>query len=99
MAISNLDSLTLEQRIDALGQLKAQLATMLADEKLLKDSIVEEVGVGAFEGDTFRVSISASQRETLDMEAVRKHLSPQFIRAHTNITDTTTVRVTARKGV
>jgi hypothetical protein len=54
--------------------------------------------MGAFEGETFRVSVSLSQRETLDMEAVRKHLSPQFIRAHTQLTDVTTVRVSARTG-
>lgn len=93
-----MSDITLEQRIDQLGDLKARIAALEAEKTKLQDSIVEEVGVGAYEGDTFRVSISASQRETLDMEAVRNHLSPQFIRAHTKVSDVITVRVSARKG-
>jgi hypothetical protein len=94
----NFESLTLEQRIDQMGQLKAQIATLEKEYDKLKSSVIEDVGVGAHEGETFRVSISVSSRETLDMEAVRNHLSPQFIRAHTRVTESTTVRVTARKG-
>ena len=90
--------LTLEQRIDLMGQLKAQIATLENDYDELKALVIEDVGVGAYEGETFRVSISVSERETLDMEAVRNHLSPQFIRAHTRVSSSTTVRVTARKG-
>lgn len=93
-----MSDITLEQRIDQLGDLKARIAALEAEKTKLQDSIVEQVGVGAYEGDTFRVSISASQRETLDMEAVRNHLSPQFIRAHTKVSDVITVRVSARKG-
>lgn len=90
--------MTIEQNIDRMGQLKAEIAALEKEYNKLKDSIVEEYGVGAYEGDTFRVSVSSSTRETLDMEAVRNHLSPQFIRAHTKKTETITVRVTARKG-
>jgi hypothetical protein len=93
------NTLTLEQRIDRMGQLKAQMASLDTEYDKLKATLVEEVGVGAFEGEMFRVSVSVSSRETLDMEAVRNHLSPQFIRAHTKVSETTTVRVTARKGV
>jgi hypothetical protein len=93
------NTLTLEQRIDRMGQLKAQMASLETEYDKLKATLVEEVGVGAFEGEMFRVSVSVSSRETLDMEAVRNHLSPQFIRAHTKVSETTTVRVTARKGV
>jgi hypothetical protein len=96
--MSDITSLTLEQRIDMMGQLKAQMSNLEKEYDKLKNLVVEDVGVGAFEGETFRVSISVSSRETLDMEAVRNHLSPQFIRAHTRTSETTTVRVTARKG-
>jgi len=96
--MTDFNKLTLEQRIDMMGQLKAQMATLEKDYDKLKALVIEDVGVGAFEGETFRVSISVSSRETLDMEAVRNHLSPQFIRAHTKVTESTTVRVTARKG-
>lgn len=97
--MTDFNKLTLEQRIDMMGQMKAQMATLEKEYDKLKALVVEDVGVGAFEGETFRVSISVSSRETLDMEAVRNHLSPQFIRAHTRVTESTTVRVTARKGV
>lgn len=96
--MTDFNKLTLEQRIDMMGQLKAQMATLEKDYDKLKALVIEDVGVGAFEGETFRVSISVSSRETLDMEVVRNHLSPQFIRAHTKVTESTTVRVTARKG-
>lgn len=96
--MTDFNKLTLEQRIDMMGQMKAQMATLEKEYDKLKALVVEDVGVGAFEGETFRVSISVSSRETLDMEAVRNHLSPQFIRAHTQVTESTTVRVTARKG-
>jgi hypothetical protein len=96
--MSDITSLTLEQRIDMMGQLKAQMSNLEKEYDKLKALVIEDVGVGAFEGETFRVSISVSSRETLDMEAVRNHLSPQFIRAHTRVSESTTVRITARKG-
>lgn len=83
--------------IDELGNLKAQIADLKKREDELKD-ILESAGVTKAEGDLFRVTITESVRETLDMEAVREKLSPQFIRAHTKETKYVTVRVTARKG-
>tara|TARA_R110000868_G_scaffold114309_6_gene306322 strand:- start:2408 stop:2692 length:285 start_codon:yes stop_codon:yes gene_type:complete len=91
-------SQTLEQMIDELGAIKAQLSNLESKESKLKATITEMIGVGAHEGEMFRVSVSVSQRETLDMEAVRNHLSAQFIRAHTNSKDVVTVRVSARKS-
>jgi hypothetical protein len=44
------------------------------------------------------LSISETVRETLDMEAVREKLSPQFIRAHTRETPVRTLKVVARNG-
>jgi len=96
--MADFTKLTIEQRIDLLGQLKAQIATLEADEEAIKALLVEDIGVGAHEGDSFRVSVSVSTRDNLDMEAVRNHLSPQFIRAHTTTKEITTVRCSARKG-
>jgi hypothetical protein len=90
--------LTTEERVDLLGELKAQIASLEAKEDQLKKLLVEDIGVGAHEGSLFRVSVSVSTRETLDMEAVRNHLSPQFIRAHTTVKEVTTVRCGARKA-
>lgn len=84
--------------IDTLGEIKAQIADLKAYEDELKAQLAD-LAPGAYEGELFRLSISVSDRETLDMEAVREHLSRQFIQAHTNVTEVRTLRVAARKGV
>ena len=83
--------------IDQYGMLKAQIADLAEQEKALKTALVD-LGPGAYEGDMFRLTISEGTRETLDMEAVRAHLSRQFIQAHTNVAETRTLRVVARNG-
>ena len=84
--------------IDQLGDIKAKIADLQILEKTLK-GYLDDLAPGAYEGETFRLSISESNRETLDMEAVREHLSRQFIAAHTNVTPVRTLRVTARNGL
>jgi hypothetical protein len=81
--------------IDTLGEIKAQIADLLKVEKDIKASL-EGLAPGTYAGETFQLSISVADRETLDMEAVREHLSRQFIAAHTNVTSVRTVRVAAR---
>lgn len=83
--------------IDDLGALRAQIAELTAREKAIKESL-EGLKAGAYEGDTFRLTISDSVRETLDMAAVREKLSPQFIAAHTNRTEVRTFKLGARTG-
>ena len=84
--------------IDALGHLRAQIAPLVAQEDALKAQLTE-MGPGAYDGELFRVTVSVSQRETLDMKAVRAKLSPQFIAAHTKVSDVRSLRVTARIAV
>ncbi len=83
--------------IDELGFLKAQIAELEIKEKNLKGKLAH-LAPGSYEGDLYRVSISVSERETLDMDAVRAKLSPQFITAHTNVTEVRTLRVAGRSG-
>jgi len=83
--------------IDALGELKAQIAALELKEKELKKAL-GDLNPGAYEGELFRLSISETERETLDMKAVREKLSPQWMRAHTNVTNVRTLRVSARNG-
>ena len=83
--------------IDALGELKAQIAALELKEKELKKAL-GDLKPGAYEGELFRLSISETERETLDMKAVREKLSPQWMRAHTNVTNVRTLRVSARNG-
>jgi hypothetical protein len=81
--------------IDDLGRIRAELAELSKRERELKDQLIG-LGEGAYDGDLFRATVSRSERETLDMEAVRSKLTPQFVRAHTRVTPVTTVRVSAR---
>jgi hypothetical protein len=83
--------------IDDLGILKAQIAELELQEKALKAALAD-LPAGAYEGDVFRLSVSESERETLDMAAVREHLSRQFIAAHTRVTPVRTLKVAARSG-
>jgi len=87
----------LSKIIDDLGTLKAQIADLELQEKALKAAL-QDLPAGAYEGELFRLSISQSERETLDMAAVREHLSRQFIQAHTRVTPVRTVKVSARNG-
>jgi N-methylhydantoinase B/oxoprolinase/acetone carboxylase alpha subunit len=84
--------------IDRLGELKAQIAELEREADKLKD-IVRELGAGAYEGERYRATVSMFDRETLDMEAVREKLSPQFLRAHTRVKEVTVVKVTARNNL
>lgn len=84
--------------VDAMGLLAAKKANLELAEAVLRKQLLEH-GPGIYEGDFFRASVVESVRETLDMKAVRKKLSPQFIRAHTKETEITTVKVVARIGI
>ena len=84
--------------IDAIGRVKAAIAELEAQEKALRDSIAAR-GAGAYDGDTFRATVSIADRETIDWRAIAEKLAPsrQLITAHTNAKAVTTVRVVARK--
>ena len=87
----------LSKIIDDLGTLKARIADLETQEKALKQALAD-LGPGSHEGEIFRLNISESTREHLDLEAVRAKLSPQFLRAHTVKKQVRTLRVTARSG-
>jgi hypothetical protein len=87
----------LTQTIDALGDIKAQIAELQLKEKALKEALAD-LKPGAYEGELFRLSISVADRETLDMDAVREKLTRQFILAHTHVTEVRTLRLAARSG-
>ena len=81
--------------VDRLGAIKAKIAALTSDEKELKE-LLTSYGPGEYEGKLFRATVTEAERNTLDMDAVRAKLSPQFIAAHTSATPTVTVRVVAR---
>lgn len=87
----------LSNLVDELGALKAQQAALAQREKAIKE-ILTASGQLDFDGAAYRATISVSQRETLDMQAVRAKLSDQFIRAHTYVTEVISLRVSARSA-
>jgi len=87
----------LQATIDALGTLDDQIKEMEARYKTMKAALAD-LAPGKYEGDRFSLNVSESTRETLDMEAVRNHLSPQFITAHTRATPVRTLRVKLLPG-
>lgn len=95
--------------IDSLGEIKARIADLEASEKALRDALVAALPVNpanpkaSSEGALFRATLSYSERETLDKEAMRAKLvelgvSRQWFTAHTNSTPSVAVRVVARNG-
>ena len=84
--------------VDQLGNINAQIAALEKQSKAIKKELIDN-GIENVEGAIYVANISTQYRETLDMEAVRKHLSPQFITAHTKTAAVTSVRVSVRKDL
>ena len=85
--------------VDSLGSLKAQIAALTRKETDIKAQLIQaahDMGVKELNGSSFRATVSEFVRESLDMDAVRAKLSPQFVAAHTRETLVTTVRVMAQ---
>lgn len=83
--------------VDQLGIVLAKKAELAKEETEIKAALVA-AGVGSYEGELFRATVSKTERNTLDMKAVRQHLSPQFVRAHTVTAEVDVVRVVAKIG-
>jgi hypothetical protein len=95
--VENRHNVNVPATVDALGLVKAKIANLLEEEKELKESVAD-LPAGSYEGKKYRMTLSDCVRQSLDMDAVRAHLSPQFIAAHTTYTDYRMTRVVARTG-
>lgn len=80
---------------DELGELAAKQAELNKAVTKLKDRLKAE-GFGAYEGKLFRVVVSKSKTNRLDLDAVRAKLSAQFIRANTHSSPKTDVDIYGR---
>lgn len=97
----------LSTTIDALGALKAQIAELEIQEKALKAAL-SDLSVGNYEGEAYRLSITAPEREKLSdelkanikavVEKYRDKLSPQYRTAHIKQVAVPTFTVRARTG-
>lgn len=86
--------------VDQLGQLKAQIASLRAQEEALKALLVDS-GLPFADGHLFRAAITRMEaRPSIDWRAIAEHLNPsrQLVTAHTSWGEPfVTVRVSARK--
>jgi hypothetical protein len=97
----------LSATIDRLGYLKAQIAALKIEEDALKESL-GDLDVGNYEGEAFRLAVTAPKRETLSDELkasikavvaeYRDTLSPQYRTAHIKLVPVPTLTVRARSG-
>ena len=93
--------------IDALGQLKAQLAELKTQEDALKAALAD-LAPGNYEGEEYRLSVTAPEREKPSdelkarqkeaLEAFRATLSHQYLTAHAPMVAVPTFTVRARTG-
>lgn len=84
----------LARMVDEYGQLKAQEAEVQAKINTLKQMLID-TELSEIEGILFRVTVSESERSTLDTKALRKDL-PDVADKYTRKTAVTTVRCVSR---
>ena len=82
----------MEKIVNELAEIKAEISKLAKREKELTDSL-KASGAGTYPGDQHYVVVSESDRETLDMKAVREKLTRQFIKAHTRVTKSLSARI------
>lgn len=81
--------------IDTLGKVKAQASELAKTEKAIKAAIAGRMdarGVDALEGHYFRIVRVTAERESIDMEAVKRLLADPPVKR----SSVTTYRVNAR---
>jgi len=86
--------------VDQLGTLQAEIAGLQAQEKELKQALIDE-GVGIHDGDLFQANVIESERRNVAWKAIAEKLgaSAQMIAGNTKVMIVTSVKVTARKVV
>lgn len=90
---------TLADKVDRIGQLKAEIAEREAEINDLRTTL-EDAGLSAIDGHAYRVTFSASARTVTDWQTIAERFkpSPQLIRRHTTTSEPSTrMNVTARK--
>ena len=81
-----------DHRVNKLAEVRAEIAHLKEVEAEYVRAI-KESGAGTYEGEEHYVVVSESERSSLDIKAVRKKLSRQFIKAHTTTTSVVTLKL------
>ena len=84
----------LAAKADRLAAINDMVKALETEAREIKDALIAD-GALVYIGDTHKAVVTFPERSTLDMKAVRAHLSHQFITAHTTtkIVPTVTVRL------
>lgn len=89
----------LVQKVDELGDLLSRIADLELEAQDIKVWLKQIHGDGNYEGQLFRATVSTYDQDRLNMDAVKKKLSPQFIRANTETKEITKVVVKSKNAV
>ena len=81
-----------DHRVNKLAKVRAEIAHLKEVEAEYVRAL-KESGPGTYEGEDHYVVISDVERKTLDMKAVRKKLSRQFIQANTKVTNSLCLKI------
>lgn len=89
----------LAKLVDDYGTLCAAISDLEIKKSALRQSILD-VGRGAYEGQAYRVTVSISERATIDYKTICAKLEPshQLVSAHTKVAEVSTVKVSGRSG-
>lgn len=77
--------------VDELASVRDQLKALTAREKYLKE-IFRKGGDAIYRGDQHQIEVKFTTRPQLDMDAVRAHLSPEWIEEHTGTVEVMNIR-------
>lgn len=85
--------------VDKIGVTKAKIAELQKELKDLEELIKDE-GVGAYEGQLYRCTVSFTDRATVAWKKIAEKLgaSRQMIKANTTYSEVTTLRCVARSA-
>lgn len=89
----------LKQVVDRLGQVKARLADLRAEEESLKSQLTD-AGVDALEGRLFRATVSRYKQTSVDYAGLLEQIrpAPRLVKQFTSTSERTAVRVVSRKS-
>tara|TARA_R100000781_G_scaffold81373_1_gene50169 strand:- start:593 stop:874 length:282 start_codon:yes stop_codon:yes gene_type:complete len=84
--------MNIEKNINELANIRSEMDMLKKREAELTNEI-KNLGPGNYDGSEHYAVVSETTRETLDMKAVRKKLSRQFIKANTNTSTSIQLRL------
>jgi hypothetical protein len=98
VSASPLHNLSTGDIADQLGRLKADAADLKAREDALKAELIRR-GATEAEGALFRATLTEAARWTLDTDRVKAEMGEPWYSSHCRVGTSTTLRVSARKGL